>query len=197
MIVAIGTWVLNTACQQIAAWRRAGIDPVPVSVNLSSHQFRTRKLVQTVDRALKDSGIEPSLLELELTESTLMSDQANVVEDLAELRRRGLRISIDDFGTGYSSLSYLRKFPIDALKIDRSFIRDVTTDRDNAAITSAIVSMAKALNLRVIAEGVETQEQLEFLRQLGCEEMQGFLVSRPLPAEEATAFLREYLDSQG
>lgn len=191
LIQPIGDWVLSTACLQNKAWQDAGFGPLRVTVNLSSHQFRQRDLLATVTRALKDSGLPPALLELELTESAIMQNVETTNFMLAELKAMGLRLAIDDFGTGYSSLSYLKRFPLDVLKVDRSFVHDITTDPDDAAITAAIIAMAHSLNLKVIAEGVETEEQLAFLKAQGCDEIQGFLFSRPLPVEDLTKLLQE------
>lgn len=193
LIVPIGEWVLQTACRQNRAWQNEGLPPVSVSVNLSSVQFRKPGLYETVVRVLGESGLDPSWLELELTESLLMQNADSVIDTLKRFRSAGIHLSIDDFGTGYSSLSYLRRFPIDALKIDRSFIREVTTNSDDAALATSIILMGRSLKLRVIAEGVETESQLSFLRIMQCDEVQGFLYSRPVPAEEATAMLKNGL----
>jgi diguanylate cyclase (GGDEF)-like protein/PAS domain S-box-containing protein len=188
-IAAIGHWVLHAACRQNRLWQDQGLLAVPVAVNLSALQFRQRQLKDLVLDALKGSGLEAGFLELELTESMLMEDAAGAAAMLAELRRVGVGLSIDDFGTGYSSLSYLKRLPINALKIDQSFVRDIAGDADDAAIVSAVISMAHDLHLNVIAEGVETLEQLRFLRAHQCNEAQGFLFSRPLPADETAALL--------
>ncbi|WP_054774186.1 EAL domain-containing protein, partial [Methylogaea oryzae] len=181
-IAAIGNWVLQTACRQNRAWQEQGLLAVPVAVNLSALQFRQRRLKDQVLDALRQSDLDARYLELELTESMLMEDTAGAVVMLAELRKIGVRLSIDDFGTGYSSLSYLKRLPIDALKIDQSFVRDIADDSDDAAIVSAVISMAHDLHLRVVAEGVETLEQLRFLRAHQCDEAQGYLFSRPVCA---------------
>lgn len=191
MIIQMGEFVLRSACAQMKEWRESGFQPLRVSVNLSAHQFRTDEIADTVVRVLKETPMSPRCLDLELTESAMMQNQAVTVSVLQKLKGIGITVSLDDFGTGYSSLSYLKRFPVDTVKIDRSFIRDLETDPDDAAITAAIISMAKTLNLKVVAEGVETEQQLAFLREHGCEEMQGFLYSRPLPPEQATALLRE------
>jgi len=183
LIVPIGEWVLRTACHQSMAWQRAGYAPLRVAVNLSARQFQQRNLTETVANVLRESGLPPAQLELEITESIAMFNTDRVIEKLHALHRLGIQIAIDDFGTGYSSLSYLRKFPIHTLKIDRSFISDISADADNASIVSVILAMAKTLKLNAIAEGVETHEQLDFLERNGCQEMQGYLFSRPLPAE--------------
>jgi diguanylate cyclase (GGDEF)-like protein/PAS domain S-box-containing protein len=189
MIIAIGGWVLRTACQQLKAWQAAGAERLRVTVNLSARQFRDPKLVDAVTGALEQSGLDPSSLELELTESSIMQQPEQVNATLGKLREKGLRIAIDDFGTGYSSLSYLKRFPIDALKIDRSFVNDLPQDRENAAIVTAIITMSRALNLEVIAEGVETAAQRDYLHEQGCRLFQGYYFHRPKPAAEIAALL--------
>jgi diguanylate cyclase (GGDEF)-like protein len=180
LIVPIGEWVLRRACADIRKWHAAGFDHVSVAVNLSARQFRHGELTSIVRRALQDSGIAPCQLELEITESLLMDDTEASQVALNELKALGTSIYLDDFGTGYSSLAYLKKFPIDGLKIDRSFIRDLPGDPDDEAITQAILALSQALRLHVVAEGVENEAQLDFLRRQGCEVVQGFLFSRPL-----------------
>ncbi len=180
LIVPIGEWVLRRACADIRKWHAAGFDHVSVAVNLSARQFRHGELINIVRRALQDSGIAPHQLELEITESLLMDDTEASQIALNELKALGTSIYLDDFGTGYSSLAYLKKFPIDGLKIDRSFIRDLPGDPDDEAITQAILALSQALRLHVVAEGVENEAQLDFLRRQGCEVVQGFLFSRPL-----------------
>jgi EAL domain-containing protein (putative c-di-GMP-specific phosphodiesterase class I) len=162
-----------------------------MAVNLSGQNFIRKNLLGIIGRIIADTRLDPHYLELELTESVLMKNVRETASTLRVLKDMGLHISIDDFGTGYSSLSYLKRFPLDTLKIDQSFIREITTDPDNAAITTAIIAMAHSLKLRVIAEGVETEEQLAFLRGHGCNAMQGFLYSRPLPAAEIVRFIQE------
>ena len=196
LIVPLGEWVLSQACRQNRAWQNAGLPPVSVSVNLSSVQFRKPDLYESVVRVLGESGLDPTWLELELTESLLMQNAESVVETLKRFRSAGIKLSIDDFGTGYSSLSYLKRFPIDALKIDRSFISEVTTNSDDAALATSIILMGRSLKLRVVAEGVETESQLSFLRIMQCDEVQGYLFSPPVPAVEATAMLRDGLARQ-
>ncbi|HEU4589046.1 MAG TPA: EAL domain-containing protein [Gemmatimonadales bacterium] len=183
LIVPLGEWVLRAACAQNRAWQDAGLAPIRVVVNLSSRQLRQGTLVTTVGAALADSGLAARWLGLELTESMLMDRQHETLGALHALRSMGIQLSIDDFGTGYSSLSYLKHFPVDALKIDRSFVRDLTAVADDAAITSAIIAMAHALELKVVAEGVESEAHLSFLRSQGCDEVQGYLLGRPMPAE--------------
>jgi len=189
LIVPVGEWVLREACRQIAAWQAAGRDPVAIAINISARQFADRNLGEVIKRVLDEYGADPRYLELELTESLLMVNTEEAVRALEYLKSLGLRLSIDDFGTGYSSLSYLKRFPIDALKIDRSFIDQITTDVDDATITRAVIGMAHNLGLKVVAEGVETQEQLTFLSANGCDEAQGYFFARPQPALEVGRWL--------
>jgi len=191
LIVPIGEWVLRTACLQAQVWQRGGLRALHVAVNVSSSQLKRRQVIHAVTRALQDSRLDPTLLELELTETAMMEETEANLSTLHDLKAMGLHLAIDDFGKGYSSLAYLKRLPVDSLKIDRSFIRDIMTDPDDAAITMAIIAMAHRLNLRVIAEGVETEAQRAFLREQGCDEMQGYLLGRPLPAEELTPLLRK------
>ncbi|MFO1037672.1 MAG: EAL domain-containing protein [Geminicoccaceae bacterium] len=191
LIVPIGEWVLNTACQQVKRWHRMGFTPLQVAVNLSARQFQQRNLVDMIAAALETSGLPAESLELELTESVIMRDAPETVRRLREITALGIKLAIDDFGTGYSSLGYLKAFPIAALKIDRSFIRDIDRDPNSAAIAEAIIAMAGHLRLVTVAEGVETREQLDRLRGYGCQQLQGFLFSRPLPADDLAALLRE------
>jgi diguanylate cyclase (GGDEF)-like protein len=189
LIVPIGYWVLMTACRQVSAWQAAGRENISVAVNLSALQFRQNDLLEQILQILKETGVCPHQLELEITESTIMDDIDAAASTMRALHCFGIRISIDDFGTGYSSLNHLKRFPINTVKIDRSFVRDITTDSDDAAIVGAIVSMAHSMELKVIAEGVETEEQLDFLRKLHCDEIQGFLFSPPVPHQEACELL--------
>ena len=191
LIQPIGEWVLRTACTQTRAWHEAGFRDLRIGVNLSARQFQQKNLVQIIRRALADSALEPQHLDLELTESMLMHDIERTVFALTELEALGITISIDDFGTGYSSLSYLKRFPIDVLKIDRSFVNDITADTDDAAIVTAIIAMAHSLEIKVVAEGVETPEQQDFLKQRGCDAMQGYYFSKPLPAEDCLPLLQK------
>ncbi len=191
LIGPLSDWVARAVCRQLAAWGERGLQRVPVAVNLSAHQFRSGKLDEKLGELLRETGVAPELLELEITESTLMQDEPRVVAALEALRAQGLRISIDDFGTGYSSLAYLRRLPVDTLKIDRSFVQGIADNEGDAALTAAIVSMARALGLRTVAEGVETEAQRDLLRSFGCDEMQGWLVSKAVSAEEIEARLRE------
>ncbi|WP_332673365.1 EAL domain-containing protein [Aromatoleum sp.] len=196
IIVPIGEWVLRAACAQSRAWIDRGLPPVRMAVNLSACQFRQENLPDLVARILEEHGLDPGLLELELTESMLMDDPNSAIDTMHELKAVGLRLSLDDFGTGYSSLNRLKRFPIDALKIDRSFVQDITTDRADAAISCAVISLAHSLGLSVVAEGVERIEQLDFLRGQGCDEMQGFYFSPPLAADAFAALLQQR-DAQG
>jgi diguanylate cyclase (GGDEF)-like protein/PAS domain S-box-containing protein len=188
LIVPIGEWVLYEACRQAVAWSKAGIHGLTVAVNLSAVQFRRGEIEQSVINALEGSGLDPALLELELTESILITDSENVLATVQRLKRLGVKLSIDDFGTGYSSLSYLKRFQVDKLKIDQSFVRDLVTDAEDAAIVRAIVQMARSLGLTTIAEGVETEHTLGLLRGFGCDEAQGYHFARPMPADELLAF---------
>ncbi len=192
LIVPIGRWVLRTACHQIAAWRDAGLGMVHVSVNLSARQTHDPFLMQDIIKALRDADVPASHLELEITETVLMDNVHANVDLFNRLQTEGIRLSIDDFGTGYSSMAYLKRFPIDQVKIDRTFVRDVPGDRDDEAITTAIIAMAHGLGLSVVAEGVETEEQLQFLRNAGCDIMQGFYFAKPQPAAQLEVLLRSH-----
>jgi EAL domain-containing protein (putative c-di-GMP-specific phosphodiesterase class I) len=190
LILPIGEWVLRAACEQAQMWQDQGISPLRVAVNLSARQFQQPDLAGLVGRTLAQAGLQASCLELEITESLLMNDLESAVTTLRTLKAMGVQFAIDDFGTGYSSLSYLKRLPLDRLKIDRSFVCDITTDPDDAAIAQAVISLAQSMHLRVTAEGVETVSQLEFLRVRQCSEMQGFYCSPPVPAQELTLLLR-------
>jgi diguanylate cyclase (GGDEF)-like protein/PAS domain S-box-containing protein len=190
LIHPIGEWVLRTACAQMAAWTEEGRPPLRVAVNLSARQFQQRDLLPMIERILSETGYPADMLEIELTESTAMQNAELSLSVMKRLKEMGIRISIDDFGTGYSSLSYLKRFPIDTVKIDQNFVRDLAPGSNDGAIISAVISMARALRLRVVAEGVETEEQLAFLRRENCEVFQGFLYSKPMSAEEFARSLR-------
>jgi diguanylate cyclase (GGDEF)-like protein len=190
LIVPIGRWVLKEACGQNMAWQRRGLRPVSMAVNLSPRQFADPNLLHDVDEALFASGMSPVLLQLEVTESMVMRNVARAIRVLDAIQSRGIRIAIDDFGTGHSSMSLMKQFPIDTIKIDRSFVRDLAEDPEDQAIAQAIISMGKALGMTVVAEGVETVEQQTFLREQGCDEMQGYLISKPVPAREFAELLR-------
>lgn len=191
LIIPIGDWVIRTACEQSKTWHAAGFDGVAVTANISSIQFRQDSFVGTLERILSDVALAPRLLQLELTETSLMQRTGDTLTKLAELRAMGLGLSIDDFGTGYSSLNYLKQFPLTTLKIDQSFVRDVSYDYHSAAITKSIITLGHGLNLRVIAEGVETTPQAAFLHEHGCDGMQGFLICEPLSASHATELLKK------
>ena len=188
LIVPIGEWVIRTACAQAQAWLQAGLAPLRMAVNLSPRQFGDTHLASLIARILEETGLRPDLLELEITENLLMKEQ--VMDTLRAFKRLGVRLAIDDFGTGYSNLGYLRRFPIDRIKIDKSFVQDIQDENNNTAIAAAVIAMARCLRLDVIAEGVETETQLTFLQSMNCNEMQGFFFSQPRPAEHVTALLR-------
>ncbi len=191
LIVPVGEWVMREVCRQIQAWKSSGLSVPPVAVNLSARQFLQKDLEATVRLILRESAVDPSLIQFELTESLLMKEPEAAARTLRGLKESGVRISVDDFGTGYSSLAYLKRFPIDALKIDHAFIRDVTTNPEDAAIALAIIGLAHSLKLKVVAEGVETEGQLNFLSMHACDEMQGYYFSRPVPPSECEAMMRE------
>ncbi|MFI5116544.1 MAG: EAL domain-containing protein [Terriglobales bacterium] len=195
LIMPIGEWVLREACSQVRKWQDEGLLAVPVAVNVSAVQFRQGNFLTVIKKVLSETGLSPEYLELELTESTLLSNVNVMFPMLEELRTMGLKLAIDDFGTGYSSLSYLRQFPVSKLKIDRSFVQDIVLNSDDAAITAAIISMAKGLNLKVIAEGVETGAQMAFLRVHQCDQIQGYYFSRPLTADKVAEKLAEQFGS--
>lgn len=195
LIIPLGAWVLMTACQQNKRWQDAGLPRLRVAVNLSAVQFRQKHLVEFITQVLDDTGLDASCLELEVTESIVMQNPEETALILEKLHAKGIHLSIDDFGTGYSSLSYLKRFPLDTLKIDRSFVRDISSDPDDAAIVKSVIALAHSLRLRVIAEGVETASQLSFLRALGCDEYQGYYRSKPLPAAQFEQLLRQLTES--
>jgi diguanylate cyclase (GGDEF)-like protein len=183
LIIPLGEWVLSQACHQLKQWREQGIALQRMVVNLSPRQFRQKHLVENFSRVLSETGVDPHWLGLEITETVIMENPELSIGILDELKALGIELSLDDFGTGYSSLGYLKRFPIDKLKIDQSFVHDITTDADDAAMVAAIIVMAHQLNIRVVAEGVETEAQLAFLREQGCDEYQGYYFSRPLSAD--------------
>jgi len=193
MIGLLGEWVLDAACTDAVAWQTAGLPPLRVAVNVSGRQIGNDHVVDKVAAALKNSGLAPQLLEVEVTESVVMQDAARAISTLNALKDMGVTLAIDDFGTGYSSLSYLKRFPVNKLKIDKSFVDGMVDDPDDAAIVMAIIAMAQSLRHTVIAEGVETEAQAERLRAYGCDEMQGYLFSRPLPADQFVELLRNAL----
>jgi diguanylate cyclase (GGDEF)-like protein len=188
LIVPLGDWVLHTACAQLQQWRKTGLEIPSVAVNLSARQLRRRDLVDRIAEVLSDTGLPANCLELELTESMIIGQEQQAEELLQALKALGVRLSIDDFGTGYSSLAYLKRLPIDTLKIDQSFVRDIPGDQSDAEIAATIIAMARNLNLKVLAEGVETEEQLQFLKRRGCDFYQGYFFSRPIPAEDFVEF---------
>jgi EAL domain-containing protein (putative c-di-GMP-specific phosphodiesterase class I) len=190
LILPVGEWVLEEAAAQLRAWQREGLRPVPVSVNLSAKQFRRRDLDALIHRTLSAVGVPATLIELEITESCLMEDPEDAVRLLASLRGAGLRISVDDFGTGYSSLSYLTRLPLNALKIDRSFVRDAVSSGEAASIVRAVIDMAHNLSFIVVAEGIETAEQMAFLQRHRCDLGQGYLFARPMPAAQLAERLK-------
>jgi EAL domain-containing protein (putative c-di-GMP-specific phosphodiesterase class I) len=186
---SMGRWILGEACRQLRAWRDDGLTAPRMAINLSPHQFSRDNLLQTILRGIEEAGLEAGDVELELTEGSVMSDPDQTVRTLLALSEAGVGLAIDDFGTGYSSLAYLKRFPLDVLKIDRSFVRDVTTDSSDAAIVKTIIGLARHFGLRVIAEGAEDEQQLLFLRANGCRLVQGFHIARPVPAAEVPALV--------
>ncbi len=189
LIGKIGEWVLRTACEQGRKWREAGLPPFRIAVNLSARQFAQKHLLADVARVLDETGVPTDSLEFEITESLVMQNPEHATQMLHKLRAMGITLSIDDFGTGYSSLGYLKRFPINCVKIDRSFIKDIPNDKDDMAITRGVIALGHSLRLKVVAEGVETQEQQDFLHENGCDEMQGYLFSKPLIADDVTRLL--------
>jgi EAL domain-containing protein (putative c-di-GMP-specific phosphodiesterase class I) len=189
LIVPIGEWVLREACAQVRRWQDEGLPPLRVAVNLSARQFAHDGLHAAIVGALEESGVAPSLLELEITESMTVENPEHVTAWLQKVKALGITVAIDDFGTGYSSLGYLKRFPIDSVKIDRSFIKDIPGDADDEAITQAIIAMGHSLRLKVIAEGVETAAHAEFLQRHGCDEAQGYFFGKPMPADEFVRLL--------
>jgi len=197
LILPVGAWAIRRACTELATWDAAGAPRLTMAVNLSARQFRQPFLARFVADTLAEAGIAPHRLELELTESLLLDDSENNRNVLASLAEMGVRVAIDDFGTGHSSLSYLKRFDIDTLKIDRSFVSELPHDTEDAAIATAIVAMGHSLHMKVVAEGVETIEQAEFLGGLGCDEIQGYLISRALPAPQLLEWLLERAERDG
>jgi EAL domain-containing protein (putative c-di-GMP-specific phosphodiesterase class I) len=188
--LAIAEWVLYTGCLENTAWEKAGFGPLRMGVNLSSYVLKEQDLIGIVSRILDDTGLLPHFLEMEVNESMLMQNEKEVLTAMKELKAIGVRLSIDDFGSGYCSLSYLKRFPLDSIKIDRSVIKDIIASSDNKGFITAVVAMAHALELRVVAVGVETEDQLEFLREKGCDEVQGYLLSPPMPSDSITEVMR-------
>jgi diguanylate cyclase (GGDEF)-like protein len=195
LIVPIGEWVLRAACLQARRWRDQGFAPVQIAVNISARQFHDQDLAETVIEILEETGLSPNYLELELTESSIMQDAEFAAGMLSRLKSKGINISIDDFGTGFSSLASLKRLPIDALKIDQSFVRDATSDSDDAALVMAIITLAHNLRLKVVAEGVETEDQLRFLQLLRCDEIQGYFFSKPVPADTLVSLFEPQMNT--
>jgi diguanylate cyclase (GGDEF)-like protein len=189
LIVPVGEWVIRRACEQSMAWQRAGLPPLPLAVNLSARQFMHRGLIQSIRAIVDDTGIDPGLVEFEITETALMQHGGQTLETLGQIYRMGIRLSIDDFGTGYSSLAYLKRFPVRKIKIDRAFVRDLETSSEDRAIVAAIMALAGSLGMAVVAEGVENEAQLELLRRHGCQYAQGYLFARPVDAAAVPALL--------
>lgn len=189
LILELGAWVLNRACTQLKTWQGQGYNLAPVAINLSARQFSEQDLVKMIEHEISAAGLQPALLELELTERVIMRNVEETRAKLQALKDIGVKLSVDDFGTGYSSMNYLKLFPLDVLKIDRSFVMDLGIDSNDESIIRAIVALSKGLGLTTIAEGVETEQQREMLSSIGCDLMQGYLFSRPVPADEAVAFL--------
>jgi EAL domain-containing protein (putative c-di-GMP-specific phosphodiesterase class I) len=192
LILPVGAWVIRAACEQIAAWDRLGLPPLRLAVNLSARQFRHLYLASMIEDSLRQNGIEPQRLEIELTESLLMEDNDATRSMLESFRRLGVRMAIDDFGTGHSSLSYIRRFAIDTLKIDRSFVQSLPDNDEDTAICSAVIALGRNMKMCVVAEGVETAEQAQVLRELGCDEVQGYWISRPMPGADFAGWFVNY-----
>lgn len=190
LIIPIGLWVLKTACHQTMEWQRQGLPPISMAVNLSPRQFTHDGLLASIEEVLTATGMPPQLLQLEITEGMAMQNVERSIEVLKALKGRGVHLAIDDFGTTYSSMSFMKRFPVDTLKIDGSFVRNLPADTDDKAIADAIIGLGRALGLTIVAEGVETAEQQTFLRDHACDEMQGFLLSKAVPADEIAEFFR-------
>lgn len=193
MILPIGEWVLKEACRQNRRWHEMGLPRTPVAINMSTLQFCKEGIVEAIEDALEEAGIEPQYLELEVTESSVMQKIDRAIHTLERFRELGVAVAIDDFGTGFSSLSYLKDLPIDRLKIDRSFLHDLHDNTKNQAIVSSIIELARRLGIRVIAEGVEDHSQIDFLRQAGCHEVQGYLISRPISPDNMASLYKQRL----
>lgn len=191
MINPIGTWVLTEACSQTKAWHDLGFKNLEIAVNLSAVQFRNKGLFKTIQRSLAGSGLAPRFFNLEITESLVMNDVDGAIETMNKIADLGVTFSMDDFGTGYSSLAYLKRFPVSTLKVDQSFVREIPTSKDDMAIAQTIISMAKSLNMTTVAEGVETGEQLKFMQDNHCDEIQGYLFSPPVPADQFLKLLEQ------
>ncbi|HEY6837996.1 MAG TPA: EAL domain-containing protein, partial [Geobacteraceae bacterium] len=189
LIVPLGEWVLRAACSQNKAWQDAGYPPMRIAVNFSPRQFQKMELAEMVEKVLFETGLAPGWLELEVTENLMLSSEEHTIATLKRLADLGVHISIDDFGTGYSTFNYIKKLPVDTLKIDRSYVSDIDSNRSDAAIATAVIEMAHTLSLNVVAEGVETEGQLKFLEALNCPEVQGFFFHKPLPSDEFTRLL--------
>jgi len=194
LIDDLGLWNFETACAQILAWRDQGYEPLPVALNVPTHQFASGDLCATVADILQRTGVEPHLIEIEITEHAVLEDNEVVAQSLRDLRTIGIRVALDDFGTGYSSLSYLTRLPLDMLKLDRSFLREVDADPRTAGVIRSVIAMARSLGLRVVAEGVDAEEQRHVLREMGCHELQGFLVSPAVPGDQAVRFLEKRVE---
>lgn len=192
LILPIGHWVIETACRQLKEWRANGFRNLTMAINLSPVQFQNQRIINVIDSILSSVGLPAEALEIEITEGVMVNDSEELAIDFKRAKQLGLSLSVDDFGTGYCSLAYLKRYPVDCLKIDRAFIKDITQDREDDAIVSAILSMAKVLNIKVVAEGVETQEQLNLLKLKGCQEVQGYFFSKPLPAKACEKFFKEF-----
>jgi EAL domain-containing protein (putative c-di-GMP-specific phosphodiesterase class I) len=192
MILPVGAWVIRTACEQLGQWDKQGLPALHMAVNLSARQFRHLYLASLIEDSLRENQINPRRLEIELTESLLMEDTDSTRAMLESFARMGVRLAIDDFGTGHSSLSYLKRFNIDTLKIDRSFVRSLPDDAEDVAIATAVIALGRSMQMNVVAEGVETQAQADMLRRLGCNEMQGYLLGRPMPASEFLAWYEPF-----
>jgi EAL domain-containing protein (putative c-di-GMP-specific phosphodiesterase class I) len=197
LILEIGEWVLREACRQILDWRKQGLAMELVAVNLSARQLQQEDLVERIGGIIRESGVSPDLIQLEITEGAVLKNVDYAIAMLRQFGEMGIGIALDDFGTGYSSLTYLKRFPVDAVKIDRSFVRDLEHDASDATIVSTVIAMAENMHLNVIAEGVETEQQLEFLRQRGCSEYQGYLFSRAVPPDEFAELLRAEPSTNG